>query len=50
MDNIAREPYEAPKVIVSLDALDMITDADGVAVGAGVCGPGSNCTFTHNRK
>jgi hypothetical protein len=28
--------YETPKVIASLDALDMINDADGLAVGA--CG------------
>jgi hypothetical protein len=46
MDKTGSKPYEAPQVIVSLDALDMITDADGVAVGAGVCASGSNCTFT----
>jgi hypothetical protein len=28
--------YETPKVIASLDALDMINDADGLAVGT--CG------------
>jgi hypothetical protein len=27
-------PYEAPKVIASLDALGLIADADGMAVGA----------------
>jgi len=32
--------YEPPKVIVSLDALSMITDADGMAVGASC---GSRC-------
>jgi hypothetical protein len=33
MDSTGGKTYEAPKVIASLDALGMITDADGMAVG-----------------
>jgi hypothetical protein len=38
MDNTNSNAYETPKVLVSLDALNMITDADGMAVGIGCTG------------
>jgi hypothetical protein len=41
MDKPESKTYEPPKVVVSLDALGMITDADGVASLA--CG--SICTL-----
>jgi len=36
MEKPDAKKYEQPKVLASLDALEMITDADGMAVGA--CG------------
>ena len=35
------KPYETPRVVASLDALGMISDADGL--GVGVQGCGSHC-------
>jgi hypothetical protein len=44
MNKTDGKTYEAPKVVVSLDALGMITDADGMAVG--LCG--SRCNGKRN--
>jgi hypothetical protein len=45
MDTTNGKTYETPKVFVSLDALSMITDADGLAVG--LCF--SRCAATKTR-
>jgi hypothetical protein len=36
MNKADGKTYETPKVVVSLDALGLVTDADGMAVGT--CG------------
>jgi hypothetical protein len=47
MDKTDSKTYESPKVIASLDALDMIGDADGMAVGNSC---GSECkTYGRHR-